>query len=330
MRKSILIGSLLLGASAMLVGFDSSETAESVLEKSAEAVQDASDLSIGFDLNFDADFEIGDGTITSDLSFLLGADFTIDLTRDPYALRLDGSYELSALGTGQPGSLTLYAVPDEAGGMIAYIYVADDTEEEEAPSGTWYYSKDAAADLTDLFPEDSFSSDTDNAVTNPGFTLSPEAVRYSGSECYLLSMSMDETMLSDLIGEDPDAAAAMILPLLDGIVLNIDYYVDTATYQPAGITLDLNDSDLSALNALLESLLSAYDSEDAETSAAIILNDVSLDLPFSFGPVDPITVPQEALDAVANGTAVSLDEDAEEESEEDFRYEEDGDFPEAA
>ncbi len=305
MKKNLLIGILVIGVSVLLCGFDSSESAESVLEQSGEAALESSDISVDLDLNCDIAFEIGDGTITSEIDLLLGADLAIDLILDPLAVRIDGSYQISALGSDSLGRIALYAVPVEGEDMTVYIYTG---EEEDDFSGNWYYSTDTAQEAADLFSAE--TSDSGTGLSDLGFVLAPEAAEYHDTECYLLSTSLGTSMLEELTGEDGDAA--FVISLLDGICLKIDYYIDTETYLPAGFHLDLNDSDLTSLNSFLQSLLSQFDSEDAETSAALLLNDVSLDLTFSYGTVDSITVPQEALDAVASGQAELLDDYAEE------------------
>ena len=90
---------------------------------------------------------------------------------------------------------------------------------------------------------------------------------------------------------------------LDGLKLNITYFVDAATYLPVSMTMDMNDSDLTVLNSLIASALASEDG----TSAELVLNDFSINATTSYGDVATITVPQEAIDAVAAGDATSLD-----------------------
>ncbi len=343
MKKNILFGILLLSVSWLLMGFDSSETAESVLEKSEEAMQGVQDLSAGLDLDLDADFEIGDGTITSDISLLLNAEFTMDMTLDPFALRLEGTYDFSALGTGEPGLVRIYVVPDGEDMMIYLYYQEDTSEDADDSSGTWFYSKDDTTNWTGGILTDGTLTTGSSGGNALGYTLTPEAVEYNGCECYELSTTLDASTLTDLLDIEDNETVSLVLSFLDGIRLTLDYYVDTATCQPAGFHMDLDDSDLTSLNALLQTFLSGFDSEDAETSAALILNKSSLDLPITCGDVNPISVPQEALDAVESGEAEYLDDsdDAENETEdaidedieeliEDYTGEEGGDTAEAA
>ena len=115
--------------------------------------------------------------------------------------------------------------------------------------------------------------------------------------------------VSELAGEDltSDQDVAMAMQYLDGLKLNITYYVDAATYLPVSVTMDMNDSDLTVLNSLIASTLASEEG----TSAELVLNDFSINATTSYGDVAAITVPQEAIDAVAAGEAASLDDVAE-------------------
>lgn len=148
------------------------------------------------------------------------------------------------------------------------------------------------------------------------FTLAPEAATVNGTECYELSTVIDSSTLdtvlkkvSELAGEDltSDQDVAMAMQYLDGLKLNITYYVDAATYLPVSMTMDMNDSDLTVLNSLIASALASEEG----TSAELVLNDFSINATTSYGDVAAITVPQEAIDAVAAGEAASLDDVAE-------------------
>ena len=69
----------------------------------------------------------------------------------------------------------------------------------------------------------------------------------------------------------------------------------------------MNGSDLTVLNSLIASALASEEG----TSAELVLNDFSINATTSYGDVAAITVPQEAIDAVAAGEAASLDDVAE-------------------
>ncbi len=308
MKKKLSAGILILSAALPLCGFDSAPSAQNILEQSSEAASSASSLRTDLGLNADIALAIGDGTITTSISFLADADYTISLTLDPFAAKVEGSYLLSSLGFDETEETQLYAVINEDGTLAVYEYTEDASSQEE---GSWNYSEDSSFNYNDLLSSDLLSSSMPfdiGALADWGldFTLAPEPEDYNGTQCYHLSAAVDvnslETTLEQngaLTGEDSSDSSDLsdALSVLDGLRLQIDYYADTASYLPAALHMDLNSSDLSGLNASLLALLSPFDSEDADTSIAIVLNNLSFDCTMSYNDVDSITVPQEALDA---------------------------------
>ena len=150
-------------------------------------------------------------------------------------------------------------------------------------------------------------------------TLAPEAADVDGTECYLLSTQVDSSSIGSLLeksaeitGEDLTANqdVAMALSMLDGLNLNIEYYIDTATYLPVKIHMDLNGSDFSTIEALLSSAVGMAASEEApESSVGLTVNDASLDIMMSYDTVSEITVPEDAVASAQpfDGAAVAED-----------------------
>ena len=101
---------------------------------------------------------------------------------------------------------------------------------------------------------------------------------------------------SELTGEDlsSDTDVATALAYLDGISLKLQYYIDTTTYLPVSMHMDLNDSDLTNLNAVFAGALA---SSDDSSTAEIVLNDASIDVTCAYGDAVDITVPDEAIQA---------------------------------
>ena len=86
---------------------------------------------------------------------------------------------------------------------------------------------------------------------------------------------------------------------------NIGYCIDTATYLPVSAHIDLNDTDTTPLDQYIGMALGSM----AEGSTmSLTLNDLSMDMTMNYGAANDITVPQEALDAVASGEAVNTDD----------------------
>lgn len=312
MKKNVMFTLAALGAASMLCGFDSAETADSISLKMQEASQAVIDqgMSMKMDMNLDGALNISDDTTTSTIAMAIKGGFDIDYTMDPFAMKMVGNMDVSALGEGQSVTMQTYAVTGENGELETYTYSEDATTGESG----WAYAADDSFDMNQIL-ELSKSMDP-QMISEYGLTfeLAPEAADVDGTECYLLTTTIDKdtfaTMINktaELTGEAvPTEELNMVLAYFDGLKINVSYYVDVATYLPVSMHMDMNGSDLSTLNSLLATSMG----EAAEgTSMELVMNDCSIDASVAYGNVEPITVPQEALDAVASGAAASVDVD---------------------
>lgn len=319
MRKKLLLGLVTLSAASMLCGFDSAETAESLWDKMETASADASGLTADMVFDLDAALNISDGETTVPIDLKLGADFSMDCLMDPFAMSMEGGYELSSvLLGGQSQSMQAYSVADENGGLKTYTYVEDAGTGE----GQWVVQSDDSINITELIADSQNAAISYSDMQEMGlvFELAPEAADVNGTECYLLSTTITadtlQTMLqkvSELTGQElPDAASLdSVLSMLEGLNLNLAYYVDTATYLPVSIHMDLDGSDLTALNTLINALVASAASEEAPASTAeLVINQFAIDMTCDYSAVPEITVPEEALAAEESGEAQSLEDAA--------------------
>lgn len=318
MRKKLLLGLVTLSAASMLCGFDSAETAESIFDKMTEASANTSGGTADLVFDLDAALNISDGETTAPLAITMGADFSTAVSLDPVAMSMEGSYELSALGQGQSQSMKMYTVTDENGAVKVYSYLEDAGTGE----GEWTVQTDDSVNLSELI------ADSQNVALNFSdmqemglvFELAPEAADVNGTECYLLTTTINADTLntlmqksSELTGQElPDEAALdTVLSMLDGLNLNLSYYVDAATYLPVSIHMDMDGSDLSALNALISSYIASMASEEAPASSVeLVINTLALDMTCDYSAAPEITVPEEALAAEESGETESLEDAA--------------------
>lgn len=298
MKKKLVLAATLLGAASMLCGFDNTLTADDVLQKMTDASQDATSTVIDMSMNLDGGVNISDGTTTSSINANVAADYSMAVNLDPLAMEMDMNLSMSVLGQGQDMIMKLYGVTNEDGGLDMYIY----TEDSSTGESGWVHSADDSMDYAQLMDLSNSFTDINYAEWGLNFELAPEAVDVDGTECYLLSVAVDKdsigTMLDKLAalsGEDlsADEDIALILAYMEGIVLRIDYYVDTASFIPVGMHMDLNDSDLTTLNALVAGLMASAD--DGTSTAELVLNDCSVDALISYGDPVEVVVPEEAL-----------------------------------
>ncbi len=306
MKKKVLFCLAALGAASMLFGFDSAETAESVLEKMQTAGVEnppaAADVNV--DMNLDASVDIGDGTTSSSIGIGASGNYDMSINVDPLGMSMDGKLDMSFLGQSQSLIMKLYGVDAGDGTFDTYIYTEDSVSGEE---GTWEHgsSDSSILDLEDLLAK---GADIDFSEWGLDFELAPEAADVNGTECYLLSAVIDsssiETFLnkiSEVSGEEDltsDEDVAMAMSMLSGIKVKLEYYVDTTDYQTVKLHIDLNDSDLSAISQYLAMAMG----EMAEgSSVELSLNDFSLDTFVTYTDRKEIVVPEEALASAESG-----------------------------
>ncbi len=315
MKKRVLTGVLVLGAATMLCGFDSAETADSVLDKMQEASSTQTDMTMGMAMNVDVAVNMDDGENTASLPITLTADLDIAATTEPLAMQMEGNVKMSALTQDESITMKMYGVTNDEGAFETYIYQDDATTGEAG----WVYGSDDSINYAELMEQSKSMATNASDLTEYGLTfeLAPEAADFEGTECYLLTTTIDTETLNtiltksgELTGQDltADENYAMVLAMLDGLKMNISYYVSTADFMPVGIHIDMNDSDLTTLTSVIEGLFAGAAEDDAAaTTVELVLNDVSIDASTTYGDIEPITVPEEAIAAVESGEAQSLD-----------------------
>lgn len=316
MKKKLLSGLVILGAASMLCGFDSAETLDSLSAKMNEASADIKGATAEATFNLDAAVAISDGTTNASLGVNANGGLNYLFSMDPFAMKADVDLTFSALGSGEQIKEEIYAVTDENGAMKMYMNVTDPGTGVDQ----WIVQTIEDLNINELIATAgtqtmSFSEMADWGIT---FALAPEAADVNGTECYLISATIDsasfQTLLQkseEMTGQDilSDPNVSMVLSLLDGLKINVEYYVDAATYMPIKAHIDMNDSDFSMISQMLNGILGATASDDAPASTIdLTVNDVSMDLSMNYGEAQTITVPQEALDAEASGTATSAED----------------------
>ncbi len=310
MKKQLLTGLAIVAAASMLCGFDSAETLDSLSEKMAAAEVDMKSMSMGMDINLDAALNMSDGTTSNNMPITAAGSLQIDYTLDPIAMKMDGSIDVAALSDGQTTPIESYMVTAEDGTMTTYM--------KDPVSGSWQAQSDSTGiDIKALMDSTAGQSVSFSEMSEWGlnFELAPEAADVNGAECYLLSCTFDSAALntilqkaSEMTGQDltADENVSLALSMLDGIVLNIEYYVDASTYLPAKAHLDLNGSDFSTLNALIgQTMVSVLGESAASTTFDLVLNDCSFDATIAYNTVDEIVIPDEVLAAPTADTVAT-------------------------
>lgn len=300
MKKKLVLGLAVLGTASMLCGFDNTQTANDVLQKTQEASKDVAGMTATMSMNLDGALNVSDGSTTSTLQAKLTGNFDLAANMDPYGMKMEGNVAMSFFGQNQTMDMKMYAVTNEDGALDSYVYSKDSATGE----GQWEHTTDSSIDYSQLMDLSKSFNVSDYSDWGLSFELAPEAAEVDGKECYLLTTVIDKDALntlitksSELTGEDLSANEdfATALAYMDGISMKIQYYVDTTTYLPVSMHMDLNDSDLTNLNALLAGALAS--SSDDTSTAELVLNDLSFDISCTYGDAVDITVPDEAIQA---------------------------------
>lgn len=300
MKKKLVLGLAVLGTASMLCGFDNTQTANDVLQKTQDATKNVAGATMTMKMNLDGALNVSDGSTASTLQAKLTGNFDLAANMDPYGMKMEGNVEMSFFGQNQTVDLEMYGLTNEDGAFDSYIYTKDSATGE----GQWQHTTDSSIDYSQLINLSNSFNVSDYADWGLTFELAPEAAEVDGKECYLLTAVIDKDALntlinksSELTGEDlsSDTDVATALAYLDGISLKLQYYIDTTTYLPVSMHMDLNDSDLTNLNALLAGALAS--SSDDTSTAELVLNDLSFDISCTYGDAVDITVPDEAIQA---------------------------------
>lgn len=298
MKKRLSAVLIAIGAVSMLCGFDSAETAENIMQKQQEATASASSTDASISLNADIAVDFAGAPLKA------AANGTIDieiLTQEP-ALKLEGSVDVLSPLLAQENTydFKLYMTTREHGTPDIYLYYGDSVSGDSV----WDHEVGEGINMNDLF---SLTSAVDlDSLSSLGidFTLSQEAVDVDGTECYELSTVVDSSTFSkvlekasSLYGQDlsENETVSMAMELLDGLYINISYYIDTASYLPVSMHVDMNDSDLSVLEALASSYVTSMMGSEEELSVSITINDLSVDVATEYNTITEIVIPDEAL-----------------------------------
>lgn len=301
------MGLAVVAAASMLCGFDSAETLDSLAEKMSAAEVDMKSMSVGMGINLDAALNISDGTNTTNMPVTASGSLQMDYTLDPVAVKMDGSIDVAALSEGQTTPIESYMVTGDDGTMTMYM--------KDPTSGSWQaQSSNTGVNIKELMDATAGQSVSfsDMAEWGLNFELAPEAADVDGVECYQINCTIDSAAFNTLLqkssettGQDltADANVSMVLGMLNGIVMNIEYYVDASSYLPTKVHLDLNGSDLSAFNKFIgQAMGSAMGDSAASTTAEIVLNDCAIDMTVAYNTIDEIVIPDEVLAAPAADT----------------------------
>lgn len=125
MKKKLVLGLAVLGTASMLCGFDNTQTANDVLQKTQDATKNVAGATMTMKMNLDGALNVSDGSTTSTLQAKLTGNFDLAANMDPYGMKMEGNVEMSFFGQNQTVDLEMYGLTNEDGAFDSYIYTKD-------------------------------------------------------------------------------------------------------------------------------------------------------------------------------------------------------------
>lgn len=324
MKKRMLALSSILGMSFMLLtGFDSSVTPETILENASAAISNASSLDFNMGLDFLLNMEMltrsGEDTIPLNVGMGISGNIEFQAAQDQSFATLM-NLSMISMGTSEQLSNSIYLVPNEDG-YDSYTY--------DSNIGTWSYQFEESSDtqetldqlkglLSGDLPDDfsDSSSDLSDLSSYVEFTLSDQPVTVNGVSCYELTSTIDGSLFSEnqqLIDtlfsmQDMDETSMLLVYyMLDGINIDISYYVAVDTNLPVQVLVDFSETNLSILSQLIELSMSLESDSSAETSFDFSLDSALITINIDTDNLPTVTVPQEALNVKEQSTSSESD-----------------------
>ncbi len=326
MKKTALMTAALLGVAsfAMLSGFDSAETADSVLEKYVEASKDQKDANA--EATFDLDANLGIEEMGMSLAINANGDMPMSFTLDPVEMAISGNFNLNAAGTEIAADMEMYTAADEDGVITTYMKM-NQTEDGQTTEGQWEVSKMASNEMAAFTALTQANIDFTDFPSE--FTLAPEAADVNGKSCYELTTQMTyddlKAVLEWAVGkvrtiaeesgqevtdeqyqEAVDALAQLdqFDPFMTGIVFNITLDIDDTTFACQRVRLDADGSDWATVEAIIPTAMGLTNDDGTPMTCALDVASLYMDIVYDYETPVSIEVPAEAK-AAAEGVEVT-------------------------
>lgn len=326
MRGKRFLGMIAVGSAAvlMLSGFASAMTVQELQEKAKSALAQVNNMVIEMEGNAAAAMSISDGTEggqSMDIPIKGNVELYMNMVIEPLQLAMEVSYEGEAMGQGGSGGIGMAIMEAEDGTGTAYMISIDANGEDSG----WQAAPVDAETITQAKESlrTSLSGDVSALGSNPalqGTEVNMEqmaSVMNQISEQVLAKTQIEEgdgtyIVTGNLTGADFSAmlpsileasgqevdnmSLQMVQTVVSGLVMNMVSEFDANTYLPISAEIDMSQSDFSGIaDLMMSSMMGGAEG----VSAQINVDELNLSFTANFTDVEPITLPQEALDAAA-------------------------------
>lgn len=332
------ISTLAAGAAAvlMLSGFDSAMTVDQLQENAKDALAQVTSLSASMSVVADAGLNMKQNTengASMDVPINGTGDVTLQLNMEPLQLGMTVNYDWSAMGQGMNGSMEMYVIENEDGTGAGYMgnTVNGQTQWSAGTAGTEEVSqmKEAVQAVLrgDMSAVSTLSPDAnvDAAAMNEILQqyqdvildmtqIAPQSATVSGKECYQLTADITGDSLYPFMADALSASGAPVddssLPMVQAVMssmrIKADSLFDVQTCLPVSASIDLGESDFSAIGDMIVSSMAGT---AGDMTAAFDVNALKMTADFAFNEPVTITVPEEALNAASESDSTGTDTD---------------------
>lgn len=286
---------------ACCVPVSAAPSAEEILSNAQAAVEDASGIAVDAAIDLNLGINVGEEDAMSTLTVGVNGAFGINCIKDPLQAKMDIALDVAAMGEKESVNAEMYFVEDENGYVKSYIY------DSETDSWDYEISDETVESFMESITETNAISFDDSGID---FEVASDTEDIDSKSCYVLTADIDKDTIVSILEMSMEAAGEMSevdgeevtesieelkeqMSVLEGLVFNLQYYIDAETYEPVKFVIDASNSDMFSINALMEESLGA----DAETSVSIELNEAKIEVVMDYDAVDEITVPEEAIAA---------------------------------
>ncbi|MDO4522621.1 MAG: hypothetical protein Q4B57_05670 [Eubacteriales bacterium] len=308
MKKKLLAVTLTLSMISVpfsVYAEDASVDANTLLEQMAEFEKNTDSMSGKMTMNLDGALNMTSGEDDEALSLTLNGDYDVKMINQPVKMAITGDMDMSFLGEAAKMNMETYLTLNEDGSTAdTYTNVTANGD-----ASGWIHSQTDLAEMLGQFGVSTFEElrgmsfnqllgddvQLDWTVTETGDNYELSASLNFSDFMPIIQAALEAT------GEEIDEATlGIVSTVLDSFKMNLSYTMDKETSAPIAVHMDMNDTDLSTINALvgmfLGSMVGAGD-DSASVNAEVVLNDFSVDATYSFNDVSEITIPEEALSA---------------------------------
>lgn len=280
-------------------------TAESLFAAMQEYSLSVQSMTVPVTLNLDAALTIAsaDAPETS-IGISMTGGFDMKEILEPMQLAMTGDFKMAVLGQSEEIAMEMYMASSEDGSTFDnYMNMTAAGEE----SGWQHVTMDMneMLEAMGISSMDELGSMSFEEILGGDITLD-WAVEETDAE-YVLATQLAFSDMMPLIedalavsGEEiAEEELLMVESILGSFVMNISYTLDKETKAALSAHVDFNDSDMTIVNQLVSmAMASSMASEDGTVpEMAIVLNDFSMDMAYTYDDVTEIVIPEEALAA---------------------------------